>query len=69
MPKIRKTADWLLILATTLVGVGFYEYETNDVGLCEGVKRVWRAGRNDATIGKLDVSSLGHDGKLKNLVE
>lgn len=69
MPKIRKTADWLLNLATLLVGIGFYEYETNDVGLCEGVKRVWRAGNNDATIGKADISALGHDGKLKHLTE
>eukprot|EP00249_Psilotum_nudum_P025977 c31211_g1_i1 orf=2-313(+) len=70
MPTARKTFDWLLNLATLLVGIGFYEYETNDVGLCEGVKRVWRAGSvNDATIGKVDINTLGHDGKLKHLKE
>lgn len=53
-PKSRKTADWLLVLATGVVGVGLYEFETNDVGLTEAIKRIWRAGSaNDATIGKV----------------
>ena len=30
-------------MATVVVGVGFYEFETNDVGLAEGIKRIWRA--------------------------
>lgn len=34
---------WGLRLATVLVGIGFYEFETNDVGLTEGVKRIWKA--------------------------
>ncbi|KAI1105785.1 CybS-domain-containing protein [Jackrogersella minutella] len=42
-PKSRKTAIWLLNAATALVGVGLYEFETNDVGLTEAVKRVWKA--------------------------
>lgn len=66
-PKLRKAFDYLLYLATILVGVGLYEFETNDVGLTEMIKRIWRAGPNDATIGKADIGALGHDGKLKNL--
>jgi len=34
---------WALRLGTVVVGVGIYEFETNDVGLTEGVKRIWRA--------------------------
>ena len=34
---------WLLNFATLVVGIGFYEFETNDVGITEAVKRVWRA--------------------------
>jgi len=34
---------WLLNGATLLVGVGLYEYETNDIGVTETVKRVWTA--------------------------
>lgn len=59
---------WALNLATLIVGIGFYEFETNDVGVTEAVKRLWHAGEsNDATIGKADISALGHDGKLKHL--
>jgi hypothetical protein len=55
---------WTLNLATLVVAIGFYEFETNDVGVVEAVKRIWHAGsENDATIGKAD-ASLGHDGKL-----
>lgn len=63
MPGVRKAFDWLLILATVIVGVGLYEFETNDVGVTEAVKRIWRAGANDATIGKAKLDGLGHDGK------
>jgi hypothetical protein len=56
-----------LNIATVIVAIGFYEFETNDVGLTEAIKRIWHAGANDATIGKADISGLGHDGKLKNL--
>jgi succinate dehydrogenase (ubiquinone) membrane anchor subunit len=34
---------WALNAATVLAGIGFYEFETNDVGLTEGVKRIWQA--------------------------
>lgn len=29
MPKIRKAFDWLLNLATVIVGIGFYQFETS----------------------------------------
>jgi succinate dehydrogenase (ubiquinone) membrane anchor subunit len=41
---LRKSADWLLRIATIVAGIGFYEFETNDVGLTEGVRRIWKAG-------------------------
>jgi succinate dehydrogenase (ubiquinone) membrane anchor subunit len=37
---------WLLNICTVLVAVGFYEFETNDVGVTEAVKRIWRAGKD-----------------------
>lgn len=66
-PTMRKVFTWLLNIATLVVGIGFYEFETNDVGVTEAIKRIWHAGQNDATVGKADLSNLGHDGKLKNL--
>ena len=69
MPGTRKAFDWLLVLATLVVAVGLYEFETNDVGLTETIKRIWRAGPNDATVEKSKPSGLGYDGKLKNLKE
>ncbi|KAI2604037.1 CybS-domain-containing protein [Hypoxylon fragiforme] len=42
-PKSRKASMWLLNSATILVGIGLYEFETNDVGLTEAVKRIWKA--------------------------
>uniref|UniRef100_A0A1S6KZA1 Succinate dehydrogenase [ubiquinone] cytochrome b small subunit n=1 Tax=Ramularia collo-cygni TaxID=112498 RepID=A0A1S6KZA1_9PEZI len=44
VPKIRKVADWANLAAVFVVGWGWYEFETNDVGLTEGIKRVWTAG-------------------------
>ncbi|GAB7330069.1 hypothetical protein MBLNU13_g01748t1 [Cladosporium sp. NU13] len=41
--KFRKLCDWLNFLAIFVVGWGWYEFETNDVGLTEGIKRVWTA--------------------------
>jgi len=67
MPGWRRAFDYLLILATLVVGVGLYEFETNDVGVTEAIKRIWRAGKNDATIGKADASGLGYDAKVMNL--
>jgi succinate dehydrogenase (ubiquinone) membrane anchor subunit len=43
VPKTRKFSMWALNAATVLAGIGFYEFETNDVGLTEGVKRIWQA--------------------------
>lgn len=43
VPNLRRFFDWLLNLATVVVGVGLYEFETNDVGITEGVKRLWKA--------------------------
>ena len=34
---------WALKAGTVAVGVGLYEFETNDVGLTEGIKRIWKA--------------------------
>ncbi|KAG0637930.1 CybS-domain-containing protein [Tuber brumale] len=42
-PTLRKSALWALKGATVLVLVGLYEFETNDVGITEAVKRVWKA--------------------------
>jgi succinate dehydrogenase (ubiquinone) membrane anchor subunit len=44
VPKTRKIADWANLAAVFIVGWGWYEFETNDVGLTEGIKRVWKAG-------------------------
>ncbi|KAL1296733.1 hypothetical protein AAFC00_000203 [Neodothiora populina] len=43
VPMVRKFFDYLLKAATVLVLVGLYEFETNDVGLTEAIKRVWQA--------------------------
>ena len=43
VPKTRKSLMWALNLATVAAGIGFYEFETNDVGLTEGIKRIWSA--------------------------
>jgi succinate dehydrogenase (ubiquinone) membrane anchor subunit len=44
VPKTRKLFDWANVAAVFLVGWGWYEFETNDVGLTAGIARVWRAG-------------------------
>ena len=43
VPKTRMAAWWGLRAATVLVGVGLYEFETNDVGVTEAIKRIWHA--------------------------
>jgi succinate dehydrogenase (ubiquinone) membrane anchor subunit len=43
LPKTRVFFEWTLRAVTVLVGVGLYEFETNDVGLTEGIKRIWSA--------------------------
>ncbi|UNI23369.1 membrane anchor subunit of succinate dehydrogenase, Sdh4 [Purpureocillium takamizusanense] len=42
-PGLRKAFWWLLNAATVTVGVGLYEFETNDVGVTEAIRRVWTA--------------------------
>ncbi|EME46794.1 hypothetical protein DOTSEDRAFT_70689 [Dothistroma septosporum NZE10] len=42
----RKAFEWLNVLALVIVGWGYYEFETNDVGLTAGIARIWRAGAN-----------------------
>jgi len=42
-PGLRKGFWWLLNAATVTVGVGLYEFETNDVGVTEAIRRVWTA--------------------------
>jgi succinate dehydrogenase (ubiquinone) membrane anchor subunit len=43
LPKTRQVFNWGLKAATVLVGVGLYEFETNDVGVTEAIKRIWTA--------------------------
>jgi len=43
VPVTRAIFWWGLRLATVVVGVGLYEFETNDVGVTEAVKRIWKA--------------------------
>ncbi|KAL8943341.1 MAG: hypothetical protein Q9216_001116 [Gyalolechia sp. 2 TL-2023] len=45
LPKTRALFWWGLRLATLVVAVGFFEFETNDVGLTEAVKKIWTAKR------------------------
>jgi len=42
-PKSSMAAKWSLNAATVLVLYGLYEFETNDVGITEGVKKIWKA--------------------------
>jgi succinate dehydrogenase (ubiquinone) membrane anchor subunit len=42
-PGLRKLFMWGLNLATLTVGVGLYEFETNDVGVTEAIKKLWKA--------------------------
>ncbi|KAI1958968.1 hypothetical protein LOZ59_003277 [Ophidiomyces ophidiicola] len=43
VPKTRAFCIWTLRLATLTVAVGLYEFETNDVGVTEAIKRIWKA--------------------------
>lgn len=42
-PRLNKFLYWTLNVATLTVGVGLYEFETNDVGVTEAIKRIWTA--------------------------
>jgi succinate dehydrogenase (ubiquinone) membrane anchor subunit len=43
LPRARKVFNWGLNAATVVVAIGLYEFETNDVGVVEAVKRIWKA--------------------------
>jgi succinate dehydrogenase (ubiquinone) membrane anchor subunit len=43
LPKTRTFSKWLLRAGTLTVAVGLYEFETNDVGVTEAIKRIWKA--------------------------
>jgi len=43
LPKTRLLFWWGLRTGTVLVGVGLYEFETNDVGITEAIKKIWTA--------------------------
>jgi len=42
-PTLNKLSTWGLRGATLLVLIGCYQFNTNDVGMTELVKRVWHA--------------------------
>ena len=42
-PRLAVIMRWLLRGATVTAGVGLFSYQTNDVGLTEGIKRVWKS--------------------------
>ncbi|GAA5978243.1 hypothetical protein JCM11641_001146 [Rhodosporidiobolus odoratus] len=46
-PVLGVIATWLLRLATTGVLIGVYQFETNDIGLTELIKKAWRAEKKD----------------------
>jgi succinate dehydrogenase (ubiquinone) membrane anchor subunit len=41
--KAYRASRWILNIATVLAGIGLYEFETNDVGVTEAIKRLWKA--------------------------
>ncbi|KAJ5091252.1 hypothetical protein NUU61_006122 [Penicillium alfredii] len=43
VPKFSSFLHWLLRGFTLTTAVGLYEFETNDVGLTEGLRRIWKA--------------------------
>ena len=42
-PGLLKAANWALRAATVATIYGFYEFETNDVGVTEALKKIWAA--------------------------
>ncbi|OQD84928.1 hypothetical protein PENANT_c011G11028 [Penicillium antarcticum] len=43
VPKFRSLCNWLLRAFTLTTAVGLYEFETNDVGVTEALRRIWTA--------------------------
>jgi succinate dehydrogenase (ubiquinone) membrane anchor subunit len=42
-PKLGPLFSWTLRLTSVAVGVGVYQFNTNDIGLTELIRRVWTA--------------------------
>lgn len=42
-PGAHRLVWWGLNAATAVVGLALYEFETNDVGLTEAIRRIWTA--------------------------
>lgn len=43
VPKFYSLCNWLLRAFTLTTAVGLYEFETNDVGVTEALRRIWTA--------------------------
>lgn len=43
VPKFSSFCNWLLRAFTLTTAVGLYEFETNDVGITEALRRIWNA--------------------------
>ncbi|KAJ5167347.1 Succinate dehydrogenase cytochrome b small subunit [Penicillium canariense] len=43
VPKFNALCNWLLRAFTLTTAVGLYEFETNDVGITEALRRIWNA--------------------------
>jgi succinate dehydrogenase (ubiquinone) membrane anchor subunit len=43
VPKFYSLCNWLLRAFTLTTAVGLYEFETNDVGVTEALRRIWNA--------------------------
>lgn len=43
VPKFYALCQWLLRAFTLTTAVGLYEFETNDVGVTEALRRIWNA--------------------------
>ncbi|KAL2871884.1 CybS family protein [Aspergillus lucknowensis] len=43
VPKTASFLNWLLRGLTLTTAIGLYEFETNDVGVTEAIKRIWKA--------------------------
>ncbi|KAI1262868.1 mitochondrial succinate dehydrogenase cytochrome b560 subunit D [Xylariaceae sp. FL1019] len=42
-PGVSKAFMWMLNGFTVLVGVGLYEFETNDIGVTAAAQRIWKS--------------------------
>ncbi|KAL8713418.1 MAG: hypothetical protein Q9220_002617 [cf. Caloplaca sp. 1 TL-2023] len=49
LPRTFKLFWWGLRAATLAVAIGFFEFETNDVGVTEAVKKIWTAKHKEET--------------------